>query len=54
MLFEPVFGEDNEIIGYLDQDHNWWTIVDAEEYWNVSGNSLEDSMHEFVQTWVGW
>ena len=54
MIFEPVFGEDFEIVAYLDDLGNEWTVEDVEDYWSVSGNSFEDSMYEFVQTWVGW
>jgi hypothetical protein len=54
MIFEPIFGEGNEIVAFLDDLGNEWTVEDTEAYWEVSGNCLEDNMYEFTQTWVGW
>jgi len=64
MNFEPVFGEDNEIIGWTDENDNEWTLEEADTYWSITGNSPYDrteqssdwidEAYEFVQTWVGW
>lgn len=32
MNFEPLFGEDNEIIGYLDDRGDEWTLAEVEAY----------------------
>ena len=54
MRFDPIFGEGIEIVGYTDDLGNEWTVEETQDYWDVSGNSLEDSMYEFVEAWVGW
>lgn len=38
MTFDPIFGEDNEIIGYLDDIGQEWTQAQVEEYWEITGN----------------
>ena len=38
MNFEPLFGEDNEIIGYIDNIGQEWSVTEAEEYFAHSGN----------------
>ena len=38
MNFEPLFGEDNEIIGYTDNTGQEWSVTEAEEYFSHSGN----------------
>jgi hypothetical protein len=37
-MFDPIFGEDNEIIGYLDPIGQEWTIEEAEAYFTITGN----------------
>ena len=64
MNFEPVFGEDNEIIGWTDDLGNEWTLEEADADFEIAGgNPFErsaqssdwiDEAYEFVQTWVGW
>jgi hypothetical protein len=38
MKFEPIFGEDNEIIGYTDNIGQEWTVIQVEEYFEITGN----------------
>lgn len=38
MTFDPIFGEDNEIIGYIAPNGAEWTVAEVEDYWNVTGN----------------
>lgn len=38
MNFEPLFGESNEIISYLDEAGNEWTHSEVEEYYTITGN----------------
>ena len=38
MKFDPIFGEDNEIVAYLDDMGTEWTPAEVEEYYNVTGN----------------
>ena len=38
MNFEPIFGEDNEIVGYLDNTGQEWTLAEAEDYFTITGN----------------
>lgn len=38
MNFEPLFGESNEIIGYLDEVGNEWSESEVVEYFEVTGN----------------
>lgn len=35
MNFEPIFGEENEIIGYLDEFGHEWSIKEVDEYYTV-------------------
>jgi hypothetical protein len=51
MIFEPVFGEDFEIVAYLDDLGNEWTVEETQEYWDVSGNSLESQDYEPDESW---
>ena len=32
MKFEPIFGEDNEIIAYFDERGEEWTLTEVEAY----------------------
>ena len=41
MNFEPLFGEDNEIIGYIDNIGNEWTVAEAADYFDITGNYPE-------------
>lgn len=41
MRFEPLFGEDNEIICYLDDMGTEWSQSEVEEYYAVTGNTPE-------------
>lgn len=38
MNLEPIFGEDNEIIGYVDDNGTEWTLSEAEDYFDTTGN----------------
>lgn len=38
MNFEPLFGESNEIICYLDDMGNEWSQSEVEEYYSITGN----------------
>ena len=38
MTFDPIFGEDNEIIGYIDNIGQEWTTAQVEEYFEITGN----------------
>ena len=38
MNFDPIFGEDNEIIGYTDNIGQEWTVSQVEEYFEITGN----------------
>lgn len=38
MNFDPIFGEDHEIVGYLDDMGNEWTPSEVEEYYDITGN----------------
>lgn len=38
MKFDPIFGEANEVIAYLDERGDEWTPAEVEEYWDVTGN----------------
>ena len=38
MNFDPIFGEDNEIIGYVDNVGQEWTVQEAEDYFTITGN----------------
>ena len=38
MNFEPIFGEDNEIVGYIDNIGQEWTVQEAEDYFTITGN----------------
>lgn len=38
MNFDPIFGEDNEIIGYIDNIGQEWTVTQVEEYFEITGN----------------
>lgn len=39
MNFDPIFGEDNEIIGYTDNIGQEWSVSEAEDYFSHSGNA---------------
>ena len=41
MNFEPILGEDNEIVAWSDDLGNEWTLDEAEAYWEISGNYPE-------------
>ena len=41
MNFEPLFGESNEIICYIDDMGTEWSISEVEEYYAVTGNTPE-------------
>lgn len=38
MNFEPLFGEDNEIVAYLDEMGTEWTTAEVADYYDVTGN----------------
>lgn len=38
MNFEPLFGESNEIVSYVDDMGNEWTPSEVEEYYTITGN----------------
>jgi hypothetical protein len=62
MIFEPVFGESLEIVAYLDDMGNEWTVEDTQDYWDISGNYLESQDYEPDGSWwdadaltsIGW
>ena len=39
MNFDPIFGENHEIVGYLDDMGNEWSPSEVEEYYTITGNS---------------
>jgi hypothetical protein len=39
MNFEPIFGEDNETIGFVDDLGNEWTLEEADTYWAIAGGN---------------
>jgi hypothetical protein len=39
MKFDPIFGEDNEIIGYIDNIGQEWSVIEVEEYFEITGNA---------------
>lgn len=41
MNFDPIFGEDNEIIGWTDDLGNDWSVEEAETYWDITGDYPE-------------
>ena len=41
MNFDPIFGEDHEIIGYLDDMGTEWSQSEVEEYYAITGNTPE-------------
>jgi hypothetical protein len=38
MNFDPIFGESNEIVSYLDDMGNEWSVSEVEEYYTITGN----------------
>lgn len=38
MNFDPLFGEDNEIIGYIDNIGQEWSVQEVEDYYTITGN----------------
>jgi len=38
MNFEPLFGENHEIVSYLDDAGNEWSVSEVEEYYTITGN----------------
>lgn len=55
MNFEPIFGEDNEIAGYIDDMGVEWTVEDVQDYWDVSGNEPDESWFDAdALASVGW
>jgi hypothetical protein len=38
MNFDPIFGENNEVIGYTDNIGQEWTVAEAEDYFDLTGN----------------
>lgn len=51
MYFEPVLGENNEVIGFTDDMDNFWTIEEAAAYWEIAGgNPFERT--EFNESWL--
>jgi hypothetical protein len=38
MNFDPIFGEDNEIICYIDDIGQEWSVSQVEEYFEITGN----------------
>lgn len=39
MNFEPVYGEDNSVIGFTDDFDNFWTLEEVDVYWSVTGTN---------------
>lgn len=37
MNFEPLFGEDHEIVAYLDDNGEEWTVTEVEDYFSEQG-----------------
>lgn len=62
MNFDPIFGEDNEVIGYLDDMGNTWTVEEAADYFDMSGNYPYSPYGEQDESWfdsdalasIGW
>jgi len=55
MRFDPIFGEANEIVGYLDDMGNEWTVEQVEDYWDFSGNEPDGMwLDEDALNSVGW
>jgi hypothetical protein len=55
MRFDPIFGEANQIAGYLDDMGNEWTVEQVEDYWDVSGNEPDGMwLDEDALNSVGW
>ena len=38
MNFDPIFGESNEIVSYVDDMGNEWSPSEVEEYYTITGN----------------
>lgn len=58
MIFEPMFDENNEVIGFTDDLGNEWSLEEADTYWSITGNSpyqrSEQDAYDFIQQWGGW
>lgn len=52
MNFEPIFGEDNEIIAFTDEMGNEWSLDEAHAYWEITGNSPYELVGEFDESWL--
>ena len=46
MKFDPIFGENHEIVSYLDEAGNEWTPSEVEEYFDITGNRPTPSESE--------
>lgn len=38
MNFDPILGEDNEVVCFVDDLGNEWTPDEVETYWGITGN----------------
>lgn len=52
MNFEPMLGENNEIIGFTDDLGNEWTIEEADTYWSITGNSPYERTESAYSPWI--
>lgn len=61
MNFDPIFGEDYEIVAYVDDFGTEWTLQEVEDYFTVTGNHPLDQ-DDFDPVWadadaltsIGW
>jgi len=54
MNFDPIFGEDNEIIGYIDERGEHWSVEEVSDYFGESSEPDGDWMDADALASAGW